>query len=228
MSTNKNPLRQLASAIVTATQAAGAKGVKQSVVLDTLTKFEGFRSIQASDAATKTSTTGETPPISPEIILAQAFLFSAYPNTDLFGVSLNSLIGKTLQGDTAHELGDPLFVSLWNTLTQNHKSFTSYLLQLRESVTTLYDDFPDDDVESCEFTLFLPADIANFINVEYQESGKPLYQVIERLLEDLDHVHEIIEENGFWDDTLNQEGCGALPVSTVTIKLGEESPLSLS
>lgn len=47
MTTSKNPMRQLATSIVLACKR---DGLKQSVVLNTLTKQAGFRSIQASDS----------------------------------------------------------------------------------------------------------------------------------------------------------------------------------
>lgn len=229
MSTTKNPLRQLASAIVKATQAAGAKGVKQSVVLDVLTKFEGFRSIQASDAAgQRHAEASPVPTTDPHAIFAQTFLYSVYPNSDLFGIDLNEIIGRTLTGEQAQEFGDPLFVSLWNTLTTAPADFIAHLGGLRDTALTLLTGLPEEDITPCSFTVYLPDDIQHFINTEYQESGNSLYHVLHRLWEDLDHIYQAMAESefGFSLPCKGEASVFSAAQRTITLAMASEHPVS--
>lgn len=102
-----NYLRALASALVKACQADGAKGVKQSTLLNVLTKRLGYRSIQAAEQ-------GAHKPLAlsaPVVHYLQGLLLQTYPNSDLFAIDFAERAGAPID---PKDIGEPLFAHLWN------------------------------------------------------------------------------------------------------------------
>lgn len=104
-----NSIRALASALVKACQADGAKGVKQSTLLNVLTKRLGYRSIQAAEQSAH-----KHPALSaPVVHYLQGLLLQTYPNSDLFAIDFAERAGAPID---SKEIDDPLFAHLWNLL----------------------------------------------------------------------------------------------------------------
>jgi hypothetical protein len=106
-----NSLRALASALVKACQADGAKGVKQSTLLNVLTKQLGYRSIQAAEQRAHTPTTLSAPVIH----YLQGLLLQTYPDSDFFAIDFAACAGQIID---PKDIGEPLFAHLWNLLIE--------------------------------------------------------------------------------------------------------------
>lgn len=124
----KNPLRQLSSEIV---NTCRAKGLKQSVVLDVLSKHQGYRSHQASDAATQNKATSIS---LAGISYLQGVLFNTYPDGDLLPITFSQVAGKLL--DNA-DVGDAPFTEAWNALTQAPADFPAYIKTVLSAFVSL-------------------------------------------------------------------------------------------
>lgn len=106
-----NSLRALASALVKACQADGAKGVKQSTLLNVLTKQMGYRSIQAAEQRAHNH-----PALSaPVVHYLQGLLLQTYPNSDFFAIDFAACAGQIID---PKDIGEPLFAHLWNLLIE--------------------------------------------------------------------------------------------------------------
>jgi hypothetical protein len=116
---HKNPLRQLASQIISACKE---KGLKHTVVLDTLTKNAGYRSHQASDKVT--SPLQLTQPVCGSTIYLQGLLLANYPDADLLPLRFQDIVGRLV---TEEEVGDRAFSDTWNALTAAPKDFKGYI-----------------------------------------------------------------------------------------------------
>jgi hypothetical protein len=103
-----NSFRPLASAIVKACQADGAKGVKQSTVLNTLTKHHGYRSIQAAEKQARDNMLS-----TPVLHYLQGLLLQSYPDSDFFAIDFAKCAGAPID---PKDIGEPLFAHLWNLL----------------------------------------------------------------------------------------------------------------
>lgn len=170
----KNPLRQLASAITIECQADGAKGVKQTTVLKTLTEHAGFRSIQSSDHVFK-----QTPP-QPTLSAGQIFLtgllYSSYPSADLLPISFEDVAKPHL---SCENVGDSLFAFLHATLVAQPEMFTQKLAGYLTQIDTIqsameHGTFEDPCVQAVFTKAGLPLDLAHFISVEMNEVAEGL------------------------------------------------------
>jgi hypothetical protein len=128
----KNPLRQLASQIVSACKE---KGLKHTVVLDTLTKHAGYRSHQASDNVTSPSRLIQ--PVCGSTIYLQGVLFANYPDADILPLRLQDILGRLV---TEEEVGDRAFSDTWNALTSAPKDFKGYINVVQCELRILADE----------------------------------------------------------------------------------------
>lgn len=219
MSTNKNPLRQLASAIVNATQAAGAKGVKQSVVLDVLIKNQGYRSIQASDAAANHAAPASTTAITaPDTLFAQGFFFSIYPDNDLFAVTLNEIGGRLLEGELAQRFGDTFFVSLWNLLSTNPYCFVAQLRKIGHAIGRIQDALDEDD-DLAEVRAYLPDTFLSSVNIECRERDGSAYDTLSHISFLLETILDAIEANDFVLALMSQESASPFTEQVILVDL---------
>lgn len=118
--TPPNSFRSLASAIVQACQADGAKGVKQSTVLKTLSQHYGYRSIQAAEQ--QPARTADT--LLPTTLhYLHGLLLQSYPDSDFLAIRFAEQAGTPL---ILEDIRDPLFVHLWNLLISHpHQVMTT-------------------------------------------------------------------------------------------------------
>jgi hypothetical protein len=122
----KNPARQLASSIVTACKA---KGLKQSTVLDVITKSQGFRSIQAADSVNSTPTLVH--PVKPDVAFLQGVLLSTPDLFDMLPVDFPEACGKPALNN---DFGDRFSEELWNHLYFKPTSFITFIDALGETL----------------------------------------------------------------------------------------------
>lgn len=171
----KNPLRQLASAIVHACQADGAKGVKQTTVLKTLTEQAGFRSIQGADVSHTAPLAQDTLAVNQALPAHMTFLmgilYSSYPSVDLLPISFDDVAKPHLSIDQA---GDSLFAFLHATLLEQPEQFINklelYLSKIDTLATALEQTTFDEPAAQRVFTqaAFPPA-LQHFIATEMTE-----------------------------------------------------------
>jgi hypothetical protein len=125
----KNPARQLASSIVTACKA---KGLKQSTVLDVITKSQGFRSIQTADSVNSTPTLVH--PVKPDAAFLQGVLLSTPDLFDMLPVDFAKAGGKPVFNN---DLGDRFAEELWNNLYFEPTSFIYFITELGETLRNI-------------------------------------------------------------------------------------------
>jgi hypothetical protein len=118
MNNEKNSLRQLATTITLACRDDGAKKVKQSTVLKTLTQSAHFHSIQASDAATKNTHT--VPLVTDDVVMNRALLMRHYPSSDLLGFNLSEYICLPTESMTIEVCMDGMFFYLWRLVSKHY------------------------------------------------------------------------------------------------------------
>lgn len=186
-SSNKNPLRQLATAIVQACQKDGAKGVKQSTVLNALTKSEGFRSIQGSDAAFSRATPSHDKQKHNQISYIQGVIYANTESSDLLPFEPLEHMGQTMN---AQYCADPLFALLWNQAAESPECIVDYTLNLRKKLEQLLDvidgfstwassnrpekylNIQSDYVQKTLKELSFPAAFQRFLETEFKDSGE--------------------------------------------------------
>ena len=164
-----NPLRHLATAIVKACQTKdNAKHVKQSTVLDVLTKHEGYRSIQARDNAT--ATRNDDKPLSSDVIALRGLLYANYPHSDLLPIELGEAI--TFKGSlVSHpEWGsDAPFAIMWDLLSEDLYSSVDKLEDWYDLCNELNSVIGDNE-EAVENALdAFPPRIKQFLKIEFSE-----------------------------------------------------------
>ncbi len=119
---NKNPLRQLASAIVSACRKDGAKKVKQTTVLNVLSQDQGFRSIQCTDQPSL------RPSISPHVIFLQGLLYSGYDSSDMLPIVFEKEAGLPL---IPKDVGNFVFVYFWNLFLQGERGLMNKICDVQ-------------------------------------------------------------------------------------------------
>lgn len=163
-----NQLRAIASDIVSTCQTEdNAKRVKQSTVLKVLTRSLGYRSIQASDAATGTKKENR---LTCDVVALRGVLYANYPHSDLLPIELGELISRTAPLENDQEIvGDRLFVCLWDTVSEHGmacvdqlESFLTLTEEMEEALETRSDLISVDDR--------YPQILLNFINSEIREA----------------------------------------------------------
>lgn len=162
----KNPLRQLASDIVTACRQDNAKGVKHSTVLTALTKHHGYRSHQASDSASQKFK------VTPQMIFLQGMIYQAYPSADLCPGEFNAIAGRKI---TAEECGDALYAWLLNSvLLIKANKLAEYIMKSYEEVAKEFIALPSYEavealpVGECELRDFLRAEVLECVEKDAQ------------------------------------------------------------
>lgn len=94
--------RSMASHIV---KACRERGLKQSVVLDAIVKSQGFRSIQAAEAATSAHSVPRAMGLT---VMIRTDLFRHYPDSNFLSINLQEdLLAATINSD------DAIFDELW-------------------------------------------------------------------------------------------------------------------
>ncbi len=124
MNATKNPLRQLATAIV---NACKQNGLKQSVVLDTLSKDSGFRSVQCGDAAAQNAPSPaanqQEDKFAPLITHLKMILCTEYDD----GHAPVDMSHPEFYGRALPVWGCTLFGGLWDAIIDNPLGFCDYL-----------------------------------------------------------------------------------------------------
>lgn len=168
-----NALRTLASTIVTTCQTRdNAKRLKQSTVLDVLSKDAGFRSIQAGDAAVSQATDTPAMPDADTIAL-RGVLYANLPHTDLLPVDLADIILLTtpLAGsENAELIGDRFFIALWDLVSEQGMAAVDEMdrwaglsVELEEGL-----ELNDDAIQEAALA-DMPPIVADFIRAEFRE-----------------------------------------------------------
>lgn len=120
MTQGNNPLRQLATAIAQECQTVDhAKRVKQSTILNVLSKHAGQHSIQVGDV----SPTPKRAPATPRdnqatflVVQARVKLYDSYPKSDLLAVDIERESQEPI-GYIPEDCGDSVFRHLWEVVT---------------------------------------------------------------------------------------------------------------
>ncbi|MEC9318255.1 MAG: hypothetical protein VYD08_00030 [Pseudomonadota bacterium] len=199
-----NPLRHLATAIVTACQTKdNAKHVKQSTVLDVLAKHEGFRSIQASDNAASPSTTDETAPLSSDVIALRGMLYANYPNADLLPIELSEAI--TFKGSLVSHPDwgcDAPFAVMWDLLSDELHAAVDELERWNRLCDRLDGVIESGTDAINEVLIAFPPRIAQFLHAEFDEvtddtmlpvkQAAEKYRVLERFQYDIESVTDAL------------------------------------
>ncbi len=131
MTTQKNPLRVLASRIVSDCKA---NGLKQTVVLNTLTKSAGFHSIQCNDNKPASQRSALVPV---HVLSHFRALLSGHYSVRHQDLSTFSFLEHGHLDALDSELGDGLFQILWSQLTTTPESFLTFAHGASESFCAL-------------------------------------------------------------------------------------------
>jgi len=197
-----NPLRHLATAIVTACQTKdNAKHVKQSTVLDVLTKHEGYRSIQARDNAT--AKRNDDKPLPSDVIALRGLLYANYPHSDLLPIELGEAI--TFKGSLVSHPdwgSDAPFAVMWDLLSDEHHAAVDELERWDRLCDRLEDVIESGTDAINEVLIAFPPRIAKFLHTEFDEvtddtmlpvkQAAEKYRALERFQSDVESVTDAL------------------------------------
>lgn len=196
-----NPNRTLASSIVTACKK---DGLKQSVILNVITKQQGFRSIQASDIVN----TLKTPTNPAETFAVRVALLEYFPNSDLF-LPVESLQQSVLLNTTfkIEDVATYLWSSAMLGIEHTQKEIvllSGNLCRLKQTIeihTNQINNFED------IYPLIptgLPESIIKFLKIEFAEVSQgcddllnTIKKVVSNLIDDINDVLEVFTRDAY-------------------------------
>ena len=137
MTQDINPLRQLATVIAQECQTVdNAKRVKQSTILNALSKFAGQHSIQVGDTRLTTKKNAPNAPF--QVVQARIALYESFVGGDLLPIDIETLCVTPVDTPFPDNI-DGVFEYLWNTVSRAANAGVPLDVELDHPISLLND-----------------------------------------------------------------------------------------